>query len=119
MELLGLASRRVLLQLVGDDLPEPIGCSALRMVPGVKMASCEAKAIENLSSRCRGFIHSRIVYGGDLKGDLVEAYDENAACVSRQEHGRERIFQDNARRCMKMVITSTLEDLAGDSVCSQ
>ncbi|HDZ55115.1 MAG TPA: deoxyguanosinetriphosphate triphosphohydrolase [Pseudomonas xinjiangensis] len=121
MELLDYSEvERLLLNLVGDDLPETYRQLGPRDSTRRKLAILRGKAIEHLvNAAAEAFIDQQpALLAGTLQGDLVEHMHENARrCVQEAKNmARERIFQDKRKTLHEIGAYSTLETLL-DAFC--
>lgn len=105
---------RLLLDLVGDDLPDTfvqLGKHDSRR----KLAILRGKAIEHLTQAAAStFVqHQRELLAGTLEGDLVEHMRDPAkSCIlAAKQLARERIFQDKRKTLHEIGAYSTLETL--------
>jgi dGTPase len=121
MDLLNYAEvERLLLDLVGDDLPETYRQLGPQDSTRRKLAILRGKAIEHLvNAAAEAFIDQQpALLAGKLQGDLVEHMHENARrCVLEAKNlARQRIFQDKRKTLHEIGAYSTLETLL-DAFC--
>jgi dGTPase len=121
MELLDYSEvEHLLLQLVGDDLPETYRQLGAQDSTRRRLAILRGKAIEHLvNAAAEAFINQQTaLLAGTLKGDLVEHMHPNARrCVLEAKNmARERIFQDKRKTLHEIGAYSTLETLL-DAFC--
>ncbi len=116
MNLLSYAEvERLLLDLVGDDLPETYRQLGPRDSTRRKLAILRGKAIEHLvNAAAQTFIDQKdALLAGTLSGDLVSHMPEAPKrCVTEAKNiARERIFQDKGKTLHEIGAYSTLETL--------
>ncbi|PAU88969.1 deoxyguanosinetriphosphate triphosphohydrolase [Pseudomonas sp. WN033] len=121
MELLAYSEvERLLLDLVGDDLPETYRQLGPKDSTRRKLAILRGKAIEHLvNAAAEAFIRQQpALLSGTLPGDLVEHMHPLARdCVqTAKAMARERIFQDKRKTLHEIGAYSTLETLL-DAFC--
>lgn len=121
MNLLSYAEvERLLLDLVGDDLPETYRQLGPRDSTRRKLAILRGKAIEHLvNATAQTFIEQKdALLAGTLSGDLVSHMpDAPRRCVTDAKNiARERIFQDKGKTLHEIGAYSTLETLL-DAFC--
>lgn len=106
---------RLLLDLVGDDLPETYRQLGPRDSTRRKLAILRGKAIEHLvNAAAQTFIDQKhALLAGTLSGDLVSHMpDAPKRCVTEAKNiARERIFQDKGKTLHEIGAYSTLETL--------
>ncbi|MAG65444.1 deoxyguanosinetriphosphate triphosphohydrolase [Pseudomonas abyssi] len=122
MDLLAYAEvERVLLDLVGDDLPETYRQLGPNDSQRRRLAILRGKAIEHLvNAAAQAFIDQQpALLAGELQGDLVEHMPPAARnCVlTAKDMARKRIFQDKRKTLHEIGAYSTLETLL-DAFCS-
>ena len=122
MDLLAYAEvERVLLDLVGDDLPETYRQLGPNDSQRRRLAILRGKAIEHLvNAAAQAFIDQQpALLAGELQGDLVEHMPAAARnCVlTAKDMARKRIFQDKRKTLHEIGAYSTLETLL-DAFCS-
>ena len=122
MDLLAYAEvERVLLDLVGDDLPETYRQLGPNDSQRRRLAILRGKAIEHLvNAAAQAFIDQQPeLLAGELQGDLVEHMPAAARnCVlTAKDMARKRIFQDKRKTLHEIGAYSTLETLL-DAFCS-
>lgn len=105
----------VLLDLVGDDLPETYKLLGPRDSRRRKLAILRGKAIEHLTqAAARTFVqHQQELLEGRLEGDLAAHMQEPAkSCImAAKQMARERIFQDKRKTLHEIGAYTTLETL--------
>lgn len=116
MELLDYAEvESLLLDLVGDDLPETYRQLGPKDSRRRKLAILRGKAIEHLTNAAaRAFVEQEpALLAGTLQGDLVEHMHGPAKrCVQRAKGmAREKIFQDKRKTLHEIGAYTTLEIL--------
>lgn len=116
MDLLNYAEvESLLLDLVGDDLPETYRQLGPRDSRRRKLAILRGKAIEHLTNAAaRAFVEQeKTLLAGNLQGDLVEHMHGPAKrCVQRAKGmAREKIFQDKRKTLHEIGAYTTLEIL--------
>lgn len=116
MELLDYAEvESLLLDLVGDDLPETYRQLGPKDSRRRKLAILRGKAIEHLTNAAaRAFVEQEpALLAGSLPGDLVEHMHGPAKhCVQRAKAmAREKIFQDKRKTLHEIGAYTTLEIL--------
>lgn len=116
MNLLSYAEvERLLLDLVGDDLPETYRQLGPRDSTRRKLAILRGKAIEHLvNAAAQTFIEQKdALLAGTLSGDLVSHMPAAPGrCVTEAKNiARERIFQDKGKTLHEIGAYSTLETL--------
>lgn len=116
MELLDYAEvESLLLDLVGDDLPETYRQLGPKDSRRRKLAILRGKAIEHLTNAAaRAFVEQEpALLSGTLQGDLVEHMHGPAKrCVQRAKGmAREKIFQDKRKTLHEIGAYTTLEIL--------
>ncbi|HBT58789.1 deoxyguanosinetriphosphate triphosphohydrolase [Halopseudomonas aestusnigri] len=121
MDLLAYAEvEQVLLDLVGDDLPETYRLLGPQDSQRRRLAILRGKAIEHLvNAAAEAFIEQQpALLAGDLEGDLVEHMHGAARrCVlDAKQMARKRIFQDKRKTLHEIGAYSTLETLL-DAFC--
>ena len=121
MELLDYSEvEQLLLELVGDDLPETYRQLGPKDSTRRKLAILRGKAIEHLvNAAAEAFVTQQpALLAGELSGDLVEHMPPRARhCVLSAKHmARERIFQDKRKTLHEIGAYSTLETLL-DAFC--
>ncbi|MFZ2289860.1 MAG: deoxyguanosinetriphosphate triphosphohydrolase [Halopseudomonas yangmingensis] len=111
---------RLLLDLVGDDLPETYRQLGPQDSTRRKLAILRGKAIEHLvNAAAAAFIQQQpALLAGTLQGDLVSHMQPTAAaCVEQAKQlARQRIFQDKRKTLHEIGAYSTLEVLL-DAFC--
>jgi dGTPase len=111
---------QVLLDLVGDDLPETYRLLGPQDSQRRRLAILRGKAIEHLvNAAAEAFIEQQpTLLAGDLEGDLVEHMHGAARrCVlDAKQMARKRIFQDKRKTLHEIGAYSTLETLL-DAFC--
>ena len=122
MDLLAYAEvERVLLDLVGDDLPETYRQLGPHDSQRRRLAILRGKAIEHLvNAAAQAFIDQQpALLAGELQGDLVEHMPPAARnCVlTAKDMARKRIFQDKRKTLHEIGAYSTLETLL-EAFCS-
>ncbi|MEO1817572.1 deoxyguanosinetriphosphate triphosphohydrolase [Pseudomonas sp.] len=122
MDLLAYAEvERVLLDLVGDDLPETYRQLGPNDSQRRRLAILRGKAIEHLvNAAAQAFIDQQpALLAGELQGDLVEHMPPAARnCVlTAKDMARKRIFQDKRKTLHEIGAYSTLETLL-EAFCS-
>jgi len=116
MDLLAYAEvEQVLLDLVGDDLPETYRQLGPQDSQRRRLAILRGKAIEHLvNAAAEAFIEQQpALLAGNLQGDLVEHMHGAARrCVlDAKQMARKRIFQDKRKTLVEIGAYSTLETL--------
>lgn len=105
----------LLLNLVGDDLPETYRQLGAHDSRRRKLAILRGKAIEHLTqAAAHTFVQNQTkLLNGQLQGDLVEhMHDPAQSCIlNAKQLARERIFQDKRKTLHEIGAYSTLETL--------
>lgn len=105
----------LLLNLVGDDLPETYRQLGINDSRRRKLAILRGKAIEHLTqAAAHTFVQNQaLLLNGQLQGDLVEHMQDPAkSCIlNAKQLARERIFQDKRKTLHEIGAYTTLETL--------
>ncbi|MCK9237612.1 MAG: deoxyguanosinetriphosphate triphosphohydrolase [Thiopseudomonas sp.] len=105
----------LLLNLVGDDLPETYRQLGINDSRRRKLAILRGKAIEHLTqAAAHTFVQNQTqLLKGQLQGDLVEHMQDPAkSCIlNAKQLARERIFQDKRKTLHEIGAYTTLETL--------
>lgn len=105
----------LLLNLVGDDLPETYRQLGINDSRRRKLAILRGKAIEHLTqAAAHTFVQNQAqLLKGQLQGDLVEHMQDPAkSCIlNAKQLARERIFQDKRKTLHEIGAYTTLETL--------
>lgn len=105
----------LLLNLVGDDLPETYRQLGVNDSRRRKLAILRGKAIEHLTqAAAHTFVQNQaLLLSGQLQGDLVQHMQDPAkSCIlNAKQLARERIFQDKRKTLHEIGAYTTLETL--------